>query len=440
MGIKIKTKSDKLITRRNFNILENKCNHLENELKNLCAIQNTNLHKNNFNSRILVVLHLFYMESWERIKHYLDNLQEYNYDLIITCTNGFYDDKTLNEISKYKNNTQFYFYDNIGFDIGPFVDVLNKINLDEYDVVYKIHSKGIHRRYIHIYHQIFKNDDWFKNLFDGILGLFSVHETIDKILNNNSVAFVAAQNLIIQDPKHKQKFVADIAKQINISIEDNYYFVAGSCWATSSENLKALKALNLTIKDFSTSERNTFSFAHAMERISNIIMCANNKKPYGINTYYNKYLDELEEKEKYNSLRLLDDDSFKIDYDFFYKCLECCLIYDYRIDFVKLKDIKREWLGKYYSLDELSPYKYLEGGGIDRYQNYCKVNKELHGFDMSKERFDNLIHSIEDKSFDSMYLPILNQDNVIIDGQHRLCYYLKNYGEEYPVKVLKLKI
>ena len=49
-------------------------------------------------TRILVILHLFYMDAWREIRVYLKNLSPYIYLLIVTCMKGCYDDKNGDRI------------------------------------------------------------------------------------------------------------------------------------------------------------------------------------------------------------------------------------------------------------------------------------------------------------------------------------------------------
>ena len=117
--------------------------------------------KKNQNAKILVYIHIFYKKSIIEIKEYLKNLEAYHYDLIVTCTKDVYVTEIQNAIRVIKPDAKFYIYENKGFDIGPFVDVLSKININKYDVVFKLQSKGTFHRTSYIYGQIFKDRDWF---------------------------------------------------------------------------------------------------------------------------------------------------------------------------------------------------------------------------------------------------------------------------------------
>ena len=392
--------------------------------------------RKNKSKRILVCLHLFYMESWELIKKYLNNLSCYQYDLIVTYIDDNYDNATLEKIKKYKTNVKFYKYENKGFDIGPFIDVLQYIKLEDYDIILKLHSKGIKRNSIFIYNQIFKKKDWFFNLYNGLLDGFSVHKMISAFEKNNNIGIIAADNLIVTDPKHKQFFTEKACKDHGIKYFPNYRFVAGSCFAIRANLLQPIQKLHLSIDNFNVTQRGVFSFAHAMERI--ICFAQEGKYTlYGIKTKHPLYKKKTAKMLSLSSISLLNDERIKFDYAFFYKHLEGRPILKYEITQIKLGDIRRKFFdNKIYTLEECSPYKYLQGE-TKRYQEYCAINKQYSDIDMSESRYKNLIASI-DKGYDPKMMPIVSQNNIILDGQHRCCILLNKYGSDHKVTVCKL--
>lgn len=395
----------------------------------------------NKNARILVVLHLFYIEEWDIISRYLGNLDCYSYKLIVTLVENHYNDDIISKIKNFKSDADIKVYKNFGFDVGTFVDVISHIDLNQYDIVFKLQSKGLARPYIYIYNQIFKYADLFYNLYDGILGERSVHKAVDVLMSKNKIGMVASENLIIHDPKHKQFFTHQIANSLNINILENYQYVAGTCFAIKARLLQRIKQLGIPFNKFEETSRGKFSLAHAMERL----ICASIETEgyhfYGIKVKRNQYSDEVKEAQRLSSIPLLDDSRFNLDYDFFYRMVEHKRVEKYEIKKIKLKDIRRWWNGRLYRLTETSVYAYVSGHDAEKYENYCKMNAQVTGFEMSKKRFDDLIESL-DKGFDEKNMPVLHVHNektlIIMDGQHRCCYLLKKYGPEYEVPCLLL--
>ena len=110
---------------------------------------------------------------------------------------------------------------------------------------------------------------------------------------------------------------------------------------------------------------------------------------------------------------------------------------------IKIKDIKRSWDGKLYSLKQCSPYKYLETDDKQVYEKYiqkhvsrnlCSTNTVWNVADFKK-----LFESIQKNGYDPTKSVIcVTDNNIIIDGQHRSCCLLYLYGEDYEINVIKV--
>lgn len=401
--------------------------------------------KKNKKTRILVILHMFYMRSCEEIIEYLKNLDCYNYDLIITYIDGFYDLNYLDKFKEYKKDVKFIKYQNKGYDIGPFIDVLNKVNLNKYDIVLKVQSKSTTKK-IFVYNQFFSDRDWFLNLFEGVLGSFSVHKMVDKLMNDKKCGLVATKNLIVKDPEHKQELVKEGLKHKklkNIKFYNDYYFVAGSCFAIKSKLLKKIQRLKLSINDFNNTNKGFFSLAHIMERVICFYSLNSNYEFYGIKAYLIRHFKwlKLEKKLlKYTALNLTKSNAVSFSADFVWQTLEMMFIEDAKLVSLPLKELKRVWFdGKYMSIKECAPYLYLIGDK-KRYNEYILYHKENNLPVMSVKRYEKLIKSIKTNGYDNRHLIVVDQKNVILDGQHRACILSCLNGDEKDFKILKLYI
>lgn len=398
--------------------------------------------KKNKQAKILVCLHLYYTQSFSEIKLYLNNLSSYNYDLCITYTEGMLDSNTYKDIIKFKQNTKIFPCPNKGFDVGPYLEALKFYDLSKYDIVFKLHSKGTARPKIYIYDHYFEKNDWFKYLYEGILGAHTVHKTIDILTSDNEYGLVAASNLIVKDPVHKQHLLNQYISTLRLGwTMDNYEYVAGTCFAVKGELADNIKRLNIGIENFADSARGKFSLAHAMERIICMDIKAQGYKFYGNkvcplrlrkDAHYGKsYADTC-------SLRLLKDERFVLDDEFFYRSLEHRKIKFWEIIHIPLNTIIRKWFdGTCYSLTECAPYKYLQGD-TTVYDEYCKYHHDNNLPDMTRSRFDKLINSIKNDGYNPKNIIVINQSNILLDGQHRACCLMHLYGEDYTADVLKI--
>lgn len=401
--------------------------------------------RRNQNARVLVILHLFYMPAWAEIREYLKNLSPYNYSLIVTCMQGFYDEEVLTQISDFKKDTMIFRCENLGWDILPFLTALHSVDLANYDIIFKLQSKGTKRQEIFIYEQYLRKRDWFLNLFEGCIGPFTVHTTIDTLLDNNKgIGLVAAGNLIVKDPVHKRNMVAQALKELDLPDCSDYKFVAGTCFAVRANLMTTIKNLNIDINKFYAKG---FSFAHRMERIICFPPLWAGLKMTGPNVLsLRRSLWFLHPFawwwRKYNGARMLSDPRVHVDDEFAFRCIETRLIKHWEFVNIKVGDIKRKLYfekNEVVPLAETLPYKYLMTKDPDVYREYCEYNqKEWKSDIMSQERFDNLINSMSLQGDTKENNIVIEDDNLIFDGQHRCCWLLYHYGPDYEINALHI--
>jgi len=399
----------------------------------------------NQRARFLVCFQLYYPNSWYEVKEYLKNLSCYTYHLMVSYQDHVNMKHILDDIIKFKHDAQIICVENIGFDIGGFISVLNRVDLSAFDIVYKIHSKGTGRNKLYMYQQLFKKRDWFIYLYEGIIGAQTVHLTINELLHNSKCGLVAAKNLIVRDPPYKSQLVNRMFIQIpgcSMPCDIMYHFVAGTCFALRAEQLNWLKKADLI---FTKSKRGDFSLAHAVERIICFMPQIN-----GLNLVGNpvcllrRKMRKVQAKQYQNNAfdTLVSDERFDLDADFVYKILEWQRdkLSEYLFTKTSISEIKRRWFHDFIPLHDLAPYRYLDGD-TNTYDEYCAYHIKHNLSSMTRERYDTLIASFKQNGFDQRKAIVITQDNVILDGQHRLCILLKQFGDQYqvPTVILHLK-
>lgn len=395
----------------------------------------------NHRARIAVVLHFYYNRSIEEVIQYLKNIKSsYKFDLYITMPKDINYDYEIRRFLQFKKDAKIIRCDNNGYDIGPFMDILNQIDLDNYDVLIKLQTKSTNKS-IYVYNQFFKNRDWFNDLWKGVIGPLSIHTTIRKIYRDRNVGIVAAKNLIIHDPKHKQELVKEtLSNYGKINYIDDYYFVAGSCFAIKTKCLKSIQRLKLSTKVFERTEYGFFSLAHVVERAICFSIMPEYKF-YGTHVDYWRRLkwSRLERRLYVRSmLRIAENPKYSISPDFVWMVLEMRFMNKYKEEKMSIDRIRREYFdGKIMNLEECEPYRYL-CGDVDTYKKYTKYQKEHKLPFMSISRFESLIGSIKKNGYMDKYPIIVDDKNIVWDGQHRACILLKEFGKDYRVNVLKV--
>ena len=415
-------------------------------LRQLGKLKYYHLIKRQTDIRILVILHLFYMEAWPEIREYLMNLSPYSYSLVVTCMEGFYDEETLSSIIQFKDDAQIIKCENIGWDVLPFIIALRSIDLSGFDIVFKLQSKGTKRPEIFLYGQYFRYRDWFLNLFEGCIGPFTVHTTIRDLLDKRkNVGLIAARNLIVEDPIHKQHMVEEATKDLNLPYPKNYKFVAGTCFAVRASLLTSIQKLNIEIEKF---DSKGFSFAHRMERIICFPSLWEGLEISGPSVLSLKrsfwvFFPFAWWWRKYNGVRILNDPQVHVDDVFAFYCIEPQLIKSFKFIDVKVGEIKRKLYpteNKVVSIDETLPYKYLVTRDPTVYDEYCEYNKAVWKTDvMSQKRFDELISSMNEYGDTQKTNIVIDENNIIWDGQHRCCWLLYNKGPRHIINALCLQ-
>ncbi len=393
--------------------------------------------------KILVCLHIFYYKAWKEIKFYLDNLKLYRYDLIVTlCSENPESEALAASIKEYKSDVRILRCPNKGFDVGPFIESIKGVELTSYDVIIKAHSKGICRTEKYLYGKCFYGKTWFDLLYRGILGVINTHVAIRMLWKYPWIGMVATRGLIVEDPIFKKNLTNKWLVNNGYSPKENYFFVAGTCFMVRSGIIQSVKNIGLSIDEFETSSRGEFSLAHAVERLLSISVIEDNYHIKGnivLSARYTYGVIKAKYMKRYSPLRLLDDKRFLIDDDFFFRVLEGQKIKSYTVEKIELSKIRRVWQGQTFCLEECAPYKYLLGNKTD-YEEYCMYHKTNNLPQMSEERFGKLIESIENKGFDNKHLIVVNQNYVVLDGQHRACYLLYKYGAAFETDVLKVHL
>lgn len=394
----------------------------------------------NADCRILVILHLYYQQSWKEIKEYLKNLDAYNYDLIVTVTEGKTNPRVLADVESFPHTKKIIPCENRGYDLGPFLRVLEETNLDSYDIVFKLQSKSTKRPWIYIYRQLFFRRDWFLNLYEGILSAKNAHLTVDALYTDEKVGMVAAWNLIVSDPKHKQQLIVRQSASRGLSIREDYRFVAGTCFAVRAQCLKPVQQLRIMAEDFqSTAAARGLSFGHFLERY----LCATvQDQGYALagNTActvrraLKRPLEAL--LGRFSSERLHEEDIL-IDPEFFLWQLDNKLI-TFRYEQICVGSLVYSHNGQRYPFTKGAPYRYLKGDK-EGYRRYCEYHEKAGLPQMSMERFDALRDSIVKNGYDPRHIILVGDGNVIMDGQHRACCICHTFGRKKEIRVLHIR-
>ena len=115
--------------------------------------------------KILVHLHLYYQDMLEQMLDLLKSLDKVDYDLYVTTSPDFSEQE---KIKNFHTQSQILPVPNRGYDLAPFVYVLQQVNLDEYDYIIKLHTKRDLPKPATLPNCSLEGSDW-RNLLTGFL-------------------------------------------------------------------------------------------------------------------------------------------------------------------------------------------------------------------------------------------------------------------------------
>lgn len=251
------------------------------------------------NSKICVILHLYYIDLWDEMISYLNNITD-NYDIYITMTKNSQSIDMLNytklmieKDNRLNGNLQkISIIDNIGLDIGAFLYTINDIinsNI-QYKYIVKIHTK----KSIHDNRNSKLGKIWRYDLMNSILGSSEKVNNIITILDNdNNIGIIGSKTWLVTK-KHigyvyNHNYIKYYINKFKINTEiENMSFIGGSIfWSRFDVLYNFFKTYNaLELRNELEKGAFTDSFeekkTHAIERILGLIYLDCNKKIIGI--------------------------------------------------------------------------------------------------------------------------------------------------------------
>lgn len=207
--------------------------------------------------RIAIIVHVFYPRLWPEVAKCIRSFSEYEYDVFVTlpetAAEGF-EQVVCREFSR----TDVKRLPNRGFDVGPFVEVLHRIDLDRYDYVVKLHTKR--NRFGVVNFMPLVGGQWRRKLLSFCRSPKDVGRCLELFAANPKVGMVGNGELIMQPWD-------ELARNPEPRNEaDHRAFVAGTMFMVRAKPMKMVRD-QVAFEDFESTERQqTASMAHDWER------------------------------------------------------------------------------------------------------------------------------------------------------------------------------
>lgn len=229
--------------------------------------------------KILVHLHLFYQDMLPEMLNNLSSLDGCDYDLFATVINAT--PETLKGLRRFKPDVTVIEVENRGYDVAPFIKVLQIADLTRYDYVIKIHTKQTLKRRAWLENTSFVGDEW-RRLLLGFMETPEQFRQTLKLFDSPDIGMVSHYNLIIEAAKEDKAANARadrMMKEMGLETSQRQ-FVGGTMFMARASLFTPLKNYPCKTEDFELYNRDTpgGTLAHAYERLLGWIITAQGQK------------------------------------------------------------------------------------------------------------------------------------------------------------------
>ncbi len=216
--------------------------------------------------KVLVHLHLYYLDQLDYMLKKLKNINSCDWDLFVTMTKQ--DDKAIQKLKGFKPDGHIIQVEDKGFDIWPFLQVLNLVDLSNYDDILKIHTKK-YRKKKDFYG---RGNAWRNYLIDALLGSRKqFQKNIHLMQMDKSVGLIGSRATLATMgcfEKDDSILFDEMCQSHGIPVSQGR-FIAGTMFLVRAKCFQRIKDMNFKSEDFNhiqqTSGRTTT--AHTLERL-----------------------------------------------------------------------------------------------------------------------------------------------------------------------------
>ena len=233
-----------------------------------------------------VHLHLYYKEQLPEIISKLQNLDKagVDYDLYVTMTAK--DEEAETEIKQAFPKAMIWQVENRGYDIGPFIEFLHKINLDSYDYILKIHTKNKKGGDYGCFNGVrVDSKTWANMLWDALLGSSDVVKNNYSILLENPKVGMLGSSFCLSRKEENPKIRAKMSyecKRLSLAENDNISFIAGTMFMVRAKLMQPFLAYRITDFDEVQSKVHDYMLAHCLERLFGVSVLAQGYEIRGV--------------------------------------------------------------------------------------------------------------------------------------------------------------
>lgn len=236
-------------------------------------------------NKLLVHFHVYYEDQ---VPWYIDKLSNINgcdWDLIVTSSNLSEDTAQL--IRSFKEDTVFLTTENTGYDVWPFISMLRHVNLDDYELVLKLHTKNHNDVPCALDYVKVVGFQWRDFLVNAILGSKEQFRKCYNLFHDKPDCGIVFERILL---RKSRRILPEDASALDVElkrmgIRKNYrFFCAGTIFMARAAAYKRLRDSYLTADCFpaKSESHSGGSLAHVYERILTFLVRDEGYKIYTV--------------------------------------------------------------------------------------------------------------------------------------------------------------
>ncbi len=221
---------------------------------------------------ILVHVHIFYPELWEELRECVLNITPYPFELFVTMVAEH--KNIIEDIESTFPNARIEMVENRGYDVGPFIHILNQVDLANYSYVVKLHTKRNMGLGTYLLDYDVSGAGWREFLLTFIKTKKNFKKSVSFLEHSKNVGLAGHYKCCLASTSdhENQKDTVTFLEERGFTINP-YSFIAGTMFMVRADLLQMLKNMNLSMNDFALSnDTRKAQLAHIIERVLGFIV------------------------------------------------------------------------------------------------------------------------------------------------------------------------
>ena len=226
--------------------------------------------------KMLVHLHVFYLDQVDYMIDKLKNVSGVNTDIFLTGSGDLKQLRAKLEDLKFKVIVEEV--PNVGYDVYAFLSVLSKIDLSSYDYILKLHTKNRRNKETdYVYGIHVPEYSWRDRLVDAMLGSKEIFlKNLSSLESDKSLGCIGAETFLFSVSENNELENYGLRSwMIRANLHKGHHYIGGSMFFGRAFPFERLKSLNLEQKDFDTGmikTKDSKNLAHVIERLFGLVI------------------------------------------------------------------------------------------------------------------------------------------------------------------------